>query len=293
MITNQPQATTSAVVEDPVLQEQLTKIEALKAELTSLKQDSAEKQAQIVAIEKECGLTPWVKFQAKVKPVSKPVAEAFESAAKSARPVIKQASEKISEATTSLMKRAKSTSKPEDENGNAAVDEAPAAVVGTDEPAAEDKEVKAEPTEAEKEAAAEAAKEQAALAEAKMQESLKQIAEVKAAVAELNIQIKNKESEIAWLEKKAGLNTGPLGKFGTAMEPHLLAAKQGLSEAKVKTGEKLGVAKKETKRLWGRALLGATKMRQSMMQKVSKDGEGVKAKQSSGGADEDFEKRYA
>ena len=30
MITNQPQATTSAVVEDPVLQEQLTKIEALK-----------------------------------------------------------------------------------------------------------------------------------------------------------------------------------------------------------------------------------------------------------------------
>ena len=30
-----------------------------------------------------------------------------------------------------------------------------------------------------------------------------------------------------------------------------------------------------------------------MMQKVSKDGEGVKAKQSTGGADEDFEKRYA
>ena len=37
-----------------------------QAELSSLKQDSAEKQAQIVAIEKECGLTPWVKFQAKV-----------------------------------------------------------------------------------------------------------------------------------------------------------------------------------------------------------------------------------
>ena len=35
-----------------------------------------------------------------------------------------------------------------------------------------------------------------------------QIAEIRKALSELNIQIKNKESEIAWLEKKAGLNTG-------------------------------------------------------------------------------------
>ena len=135
--------------------------------------------------------------------------------------------------------------------------------------------------------------------------------------------------------EEGGLYTWPLGKFGTAMEPDLLAAKQGwcrrgcrrplhlpspsalcfnvrrcigkwkvlraltlatlhttcgtccccaalscpgISEAKVKTGAKLVVVKKETKRLRGWALLSATKMTQSMTQKVSKDGEGVKAK---------------
>ena len=47
----------------------------------------------------------------------------------------------------------------------------------------------------------------------------------------------------------------------------------GLSDAKVKTGAKLGVAKKETRRLWSKALVSATKMKSSVMSKYSKDGE--------------------
>lgn len=289
MITDQPKATTTAPVEDPVLQEQLAKIEALKAELATLKQESTDKQAAISNIEKECGITTWVKFQEKVKPVT----VALSNAAAKARPVVKQATEKISETASTLMKRASKS-----EEGNAAIDETPAATVVSDEPV----EPKAEPPAATAEKkddaddSAEATEdgEDTKKTEAEMQESLAQIAEIRKALSELNIQIKNKESEIAWLEKKAGLNTGPFGKFGTAMEPHLASVKQGLSDAKVKTGAKLGVAKKETRRLWSKALVSATKMKSSVMSKYSKDGE--KAKKSSGApveSEEDMYKRYA
>eukprot|EP00729_Bicosta_minor_P004040 gene4040-6105_t len=330
MISEQPSKTTRVAEqkEDPQKVADLQKVETLKQEVSKLKSIEAAKKAEIGAIEKEAGLTPWVLFQTKMAPVKQgalQVGQAISSAAEKAVPVIKKAGSQVVDNTRSLVRKATGSSTkaaPEDtgatpaatvatiatdaggaaptanddsdapatpatsaaseefasapssptaagppspsadaDTGAAAAEDGPAAAGGAG--AAADATGDAE----EKAVAAAAAEEAAAAKLAAQQAANEKIAVIKVELTDLATQIRNKTSEISWLEKKCGVDNSVLKKITVAVTPgpRAEAVKQGLGTAGSKVAEKAKMG-------WGAFSAGASRLKEAAKARLSKSG---------------------
>eukprot|EP00039_Didymoeca_costata_P008245 m.109481 g.109481 ORF g.109481 m.109481 type:complete len:269 (-) comp14003_c2_seq2:2714-3520(-) len=268
MITEQPSATTPEAG-DPALKADLEKLASLKAELNVLKNDANNKNAEIMAQEKIAGITTWDKIAEKMQPVR----TAISTAAAKARPVVASAADKVSEKANNLLGRNK---EPTHELVNT-----PEPTTNKPEMTPETSPVKDKDDNSPKELTPE------------QEEALEKMKVLREELADINRQITNKESEIAWLEKKAGLAGGPLKKISVAMEPHIVNMKHGLGVAKVKTGEQLAKAKVRTKELWQTLAASAGRLKTTMSEKYNNSGSAKQQTATTTGKSDDMYSRYA
>lgn len=281
---------TSTEPADPSIAADIQKIDNLKAEVNALKQEAATKNAEIAAIEKDLGVTAWDRLSEKIKPMR----DAISSAAAKAKPVVLNAADKVQEKANSLLGR-----KKEDEEEAPFTDPAP----GTEDTAQQRKSsATSTPTSSSPGTPknGESKPEDNLALTPEQAEAHAKIERLKEEVSDIQRRISNKESEIVWLEKKAGLSGGPLKKIGTAMEPHLNHMKHNLSVAKVKTGEQLTKAKTRGKELWKNLAQSAGKLKTSMSEKMNSSKEagsssssGGSSKAAASSGNEDMYQRYA